>query len=346
MKYGLIPGNLFERLALLAGRVPVPAIDALYGLMKTRSIMAGVRLGIFEAIGESTKTSTELARTLSLDERSLDLLLRTLAFADYLVQRGDGFALSPLSRRTMLRESPMSLVGFIEWNYTHWEIIEQLEALVQTGRGVEFHRTLDDPRAWAHYQRAMFEITRLEAPVLVPRIPVRRGATRLLDVGGSHGILGALVCRRHPPLRSTVVDLAPALPHAMALAREAGIDDVVAHREGNALEGDLGGDYDVAIVSNLLHHFQPAEIARIIGRLRAALRPGGTMAIWEMERPKRGSPVSDGDGAALFFAITSTGGTYRGTDYVGWLGGAGFTRIKVSRPRLLPGNMLVTAARD
>ena len=342
MKYGLIPANVLDRLALAAGRVPVPAIDALYGLMKTRSLMAGVHLGVFEAIGQGTRTASDLAHALSLDERSLDLLLRTLTFAEYLEQRGDGFALSALARRTMLREAPMSLVGFLEWNYTHWELIAHLEELVRTGRGVEFHRTLDDPQAWAHYQRAMFEITRLEAPLLASRIPVGRGARRLLDVGGSHGVLGAAVCRRHPPLRSTVVDLPTALPHARALAREAHVEDVVEHREGDALEGDLGLDYDVAILSKLLHHFQPSDIARVLARVRAALRRGGTIAIWETERPRRGSPVSDGDGAALFFAITSTGGTYSADDYTAWLGTAGFSKVKVARPRLLPGNMLVT----
>ena len=66
MKYGPIPANLLERLALLAGRVPVPAVDALYGLMKTRSIMAGVRLGVFEAIGHGTRSSADLARSLAV----------------------------------------------------------------------------------------------------------------------------------------------------------------------------------------------------------------------------------------------------------------------------------------
>jgi hypothetical protein len=342
MKFGPIPENLFERLALVAGCVPVPAIDALYGIMKTRSIMAGVRLGIFEAIGQGTRTAAALASALSLDEASLDLLLRTLAFAEYLEQRADGYALSPLARRTMLRDAPMSLVGFLEWNYTQWDLVAHLDAFVQTGRGAEFHRTLDDPQAWAHYQRAMFEITRHEAPRLVARVPVPRGARRLLDLGGSHGVLGATICRRHPPLRSTVVDLPAALPHARALAREAGIEDVVEHREGDALESELGADYDVAVVSKLLHHFKPADIARVLGRVRAALRSGGTIAIWETERSRRGSKVTDGDGAAFFFAILSTGGTYSGEDYVTWLGEAGFGKVRVTRPRLLPGNMLIT----
>ena len=43
MKYGPIPANLLERLALLAGRVPVPAVDALYGrLVRQLASMPGL----------------------------------------------------------------------------------------------------------------------------------------------------------------------------------------------------------------------------------------------------------------------------------------------------------------
>ena len=39
MKYGPIPENPFERLALLSGKVPVPVLDAIFSLMKARCLM-------------------------------------------------------------------------------------------------------------------------------------------------------------------------------------------------------------------------------------------------------------------------------------------------------------------
>ncbi len=345
MKYGLIPTNLLERLALLSGKVPVPVIDALFGPLKTRAIMAAVRLGVFEAMRDGEHDPAELAARLRLDADALELLLRGLVVCEYLVQRGRRFALSPLARQTMVSGAPMELVGYMRFNYQQWEFVGHLEELLRTGKGVEFHETMADEESWRDYQKGMLEIARLEAPLLASRVPVRTGAAALVDIGGSHGLFGAAICRKHPPMRSTVVDLPQAVAHARELARAEGILDVVTHREGDLTTADLGRDQDVVLASNILHHFQPAAIADILRRAHAALRPGGTFAIWEIEAPKRGSKVTSGDGTALYFKLTSTAGAYHGDEYAAWLRAAGFARVTIARPATAPGKVLVTARR-
>lgn len=345
MKYGVIPTSLFERLALWSGHLPIPVVDCVYGLMKARALMTGVRLGIFERLSRGARSSASLAAELSLDPPSLDQLMRALAHMDYLVLRGDGYDLSTLARRHLTDTSPQDLTGFVLWNYTQWEMIEHLDELVRTGRGVEFHDTLADPEAWGLYQRAMLELARLEAPVLAARVPVPAGARRLLDVGGGHGLHGAQICRRHPPLRATVLDLPAALPHARRLAEEEGIADVVTHEAGDLRSTEWPGEADVLLLSHLVHHFRPAEIPGLFARALHALRPGGTLAVWEMEAPKPGSPASFGDGIKLFFRIASTGGTCDGEQYARWAGDAGFTDIRTERPLASPGSVLVVGRR-
>ena len=235
MKYGAIPTSLFERLALWSGKVPVPIIDVLFGPLKARAIMAGVSLGVFEAIGNGERAAADLARTLQLDADALDLLLRTLVVCDYVVQRGDRFALSFMARQTMVEGGSMRLLGYLRFNYAQWDFIGHLEELVRTGRGLDFHDTMTAVDEWRDYQVGMLELARIDAPVVAARVPVRKGATSLLDLAGSHGFIGAAICRRHPPMRSTVIDLAQAVAHARPLAHDAGIDDVVTHREGDLL---------------------------------------------------------------------------------------------------------------
>ena len=96
------------------------------------------------------------------------------------------------------------MTAFLEWNYRQWEMVPHLEELLRTGRGVDFHRTMTDPADWAVYQRAMLEVARFDVATLAARVPVRRGATRLLDIAGPHGLFGAALCRKHPPMTSTV----------------------------------------------------------------------------------------------------------------------------------------------
>jgi hypothetical protein len=97
------------------------------------------------------------------------------------------------------------------------------------------------------------------------------------------------------------------------------------------------------LLSNILHHFATDQIAAVLRRARAALRAGGTVAVWEVEAPKPGSRATSGDGAALYFRLTSTAGAYHGDQYGEWLRQAEFARVTIARPMQTPGNVLVTA---
>lgn len=348
MKFGVIPTSLIERLALATGKVPVPVLDALVGPLKARCLMAATTLGVFEAMRNGPCTPPDLAARCQVDAGALELLLRSLTVFDYVVQHGEAFALSPLARRTMLHDAPQSLVGYIGFNYAQWRFMDGLETLVRTGHGLDFHRTMDRPDEWRAYQRAMLEFARFDAPVLAARVPVPDGARDLLDLAGSHGLMGAAICRRHPPLRSTVIDLPQAIEHARALAAGERIADVVTHQTGDLLHTDLGRNRDIVLLSQILHHFTPAVIVSILRRVRAATRTGdapgagGVVAIWEVEAPRAGTRASGGDIPALYFRLTSSAGAFHGDDYAAWMREAGFVGIRVARPVLSPGNVLVS----
>ncbi|HET9528837.1 MAG TPA: class I SAM-dependent methyltransferase [Blastocatellia bacterium] len=346
MKYGVIPTNLFERLALWSGKVPVPVIDAVLSITKARTIMAGVRLGIFEALRNEPLGSAEIAERCGLDAECTELLLRTLVFAGYLKQNGGGYALSRLSKKSLVSGAETELVGYLQWNYTQWEMLENLEDLIRTGRGIDFHETMTDRAAWADYQRAMLELARLGAPVVASRVPVRRGAKRLLDLAGSHGLIGAAICRRHPPMKSEVLELPVAIEHARRLARDEKIDDIVSHRAGDIRVDDLGNQNDVVLLSNILHHFNPETILDILDRAYRSLNPDGTVAIWEIEASDKNRKPDEADGGALLFRLTSNAGCYSGSEYARGLKQIGFKRVRTSRPALSPGNVLVTGRVD
>lgn len=344
MRYGAVPSNFLEYLALKAGKVPEPAIDSLVSLMKTRAIMAGVKLGIFEELAAGARLPAEVAGARQLDPEACELLLRSLVFCGYLEQDGPRFRLSKLGRDSLLPGAAHDFRGYLLWNYTQWDLVQQLETLLRTGRGLDFHHTLEDPEAWANYQRAMAEFARGAAPQVAAAVPLRSGATRVLDLAGGHGAYGAAICRRRPGLRSVVIDLPAALPAGQELAREMGHDDVVEHRAGNLLTDDFPSGQDVVVFSQILHHFRPEQNLEILGKAQRALTREGTVVIWEIEKPDALHQKADlGDGAALYFRLTSGAQAYNGNDYRGWLVAAGFEKIRVRRPLLSPGGLLLTA---
>jgi cyclopropane fatty-acyl-phospholipid synthase-like methyltransferase len=345
MQYGVIPTSLAERLALAAGSFPLPLIDLSFGVLKARIIMAGVRLGVFDALAREPQTHAKLAVALDLDAGCLELLLRCLVYAGYLALDGDRYQLSSLGRKTMVTGAPRDMTGFAQWHYTQWEFIEHLETLMRTGQGVDFHSTMTDEEAWGHYQKAMLEVARFDAPILARHVPVRKGATRLLDLAGSHGLMGATIARKHGGIRCRVIDLPAALEHAKQLAASEGHASLVDHEPGNLMEADFGSGWDVVLLSNILHHFTPDDVKSLLQRAHDALAADGTVAIWELERPANTEKPSEGDGVALFFRLTSSAAAYSGGEYATWLNETGFVRTKVVRPTLRPGAVIVHARR-
>jgi hypothetical protein len=341
MRYGPIPTNIIEQLALWTDRLPVPVMDALFSIMKARGLMAGVSLGVFDALVSTAKTADGLAQELRLDKTSLELLLRCMVWAGYLRKSGDRYQLSRLSRKMAVSGAEMDLTGFVKWNYVQWRMVEQMETTLKTGRGMDFHSTMTDPQEWAWYQEAMLDIARFDAPLLARTIPIKNGAQRLLDVAGSHGLLGAAICRKHPPMRSTVVDLPAAIEHARVMARKENIEDVVEYRAGDIRYVDLGTENDAALLANILHHFLPEQNLALLRRVRLSMSAGGTVAIWDLETPDPASKPSEGDGAALYFRLTSTALCYSGRQYSQWLRDAGFEKVRIKRPVFRPGYVLV-----
>lgn len=346
MDYGILPGGPLERLALKMGTVPVPVLDALLPLVKARSILVAVELGIFEALRDEPLAAAELARRHGLDAEATGMLLRTLTASDYLEQRGDRYRLTRLARRSLLRGGAEELWGFTAWCGHLWGTIGRLEELLATGRGIDLHGTLERPADWALYQRAMLEIARFQAPVLARKLPLRRGARRLLDIAGGHGLFAAELVRRHPGLAAEVLELPAAVDAARELAREEGIGHLVEHRAGDLHTAELGdGELDLVLLSNILHHFGAEQNIALLRRIHRALAPGGNVAIWEIDVPDPQSPAQIGDLAALFFRLTSTAAAVSGDTCAAWLRQAGFAKVTLRRLVTLPGNVLVCGSK-
>ena len=58
------------------------------------------------------------------------------------------------------------------------------------------------------YIRGLFEISRPEHDANAALVPVD-SPHRLVDVAGGHGAFSMAMCRRHPGLEATVIDLPP-----------------------------------------------------------------------------------------------------------------------------------------
>jgi 2-polyprenyl-3-methyl-5-hydroxy-6-metoxy-1,4-benzoquinol methylase len=347
MRYGIIPTSIPERIALAAKKVPLVVVDLLIPLIQTRTLMNMVRLGVFDALADAALSADKLAAKVGADASCLELALRVMESAGYIRREQHGWGLTELSRRTLVSGAAQDSRNTVNFAFYEWDMLEQIDELLTHGKSADFHSKLDDAQVWGHYQGSMLELARGSAPLVAPFVPVAAGARLLLDVAGSHGLLGASVCRLHPGMKSIVLDLPEALPHARKLAEQAGISDIVEHRELNMLTEEFPSGADVVLFGNILHHFTPEQNLVILRKAQRALKPGGTLAIWDVERrPAAAPPELAGDAMALFFRLTSNSATFSVQDYQRWMSEADFAALRARRHLLLPSMVMLTGLRS
>ncbi|MGH2978029.1 MAG: SAM-dependent methyltransferase, partial [Solirubrobacterales bacterium] len=167
----------------------------------------------------------------------------------------------------------------------------------------------------------------------------------LLDVAGGHGWFAAELCRRHPGLQATVLDLPASAAVGREILAEQGMADRVTHVEGDLMEAELGGPYDCALCFNIVHHLSPEANVELLRRINAALSPGGTVAVLDLFMPPPDTRADAGAMLGLFFYLTSSAATYTEKQLRDWLAEAGFERPRRIKLRRLPNLGLFEARR-
>ncbi|HSF16008.1 MAG TPA: class I SAM-dependent methyltransferase [Vicinamibacteria bacterium] len=347
MRLGVIGESLIERIVLRTNMAPDPLAETQIAYSMARSIMAGVKLGLFDSIGTEAKTAAEVAALCGTDEEATTKLMNALVGCRYLRHRDGQYELAPKARKWLLRSSPHSIRDKLLFQYDEWDIVSKYEEYIASGQPLEIHRSLTDRLEWNRYQRGMRALASISAEEVAARLPVPAGATAMLDIGGSHGYYSVCLCRKHDALRSTILDLPQAVEHAAPILAEEGMGERVVHRAGDALSDELGNeDWDVVFMSQLVHHFTDEQNRNLVRRIARALKPGGICVLLDMLRPS--SPESVGGFGAvldLYFAATSRSGTWPLETIRSWQRDAG---LSVGRPiqlRTLPGAAMVVGRR-
>ncbi|HLY30456.1 MAG TPA: class I SAM-dependent methyltransferase [Ktedonobacterales bacterium] len=353
MKIGVIAENPLERAALLAGLVPTPLAQTIVGMWLARTIMVGVKLGVFEALAQEPLTASEVGTRCRTEPHATEKLLIALVGAGYLRvapprrraspnamehPSEECYALTPVTRRWLLATSPQSLRDAVLHQFLDAQFIEHYEEFVLTGRPLDVHAMMT-PEQWGVYQRGMRSGANLYAPEVARRTPVPKGARAMLDIGGAHGYFSVALCRRYPELHATILDLPEAVEQAAPLLAREGMGERVIHKVGDAVTEDLGVErYDLVFISSLMHHFDEATNRALTQRAAQALCPGGYLVVQEVFRPVSAHAAGQlGALADLYFAVTSEAGTWSPAEIAAWQRAAGLAPRKPIEFLFAPG---------
>jgi predicted O-methyltransferase YrrM len=253
------------------------------------------------------------------------ILCDALAALGLLTKDDDGrYSDAPVAEEVLLAGGPSSKRAMVLHGARQMEKWAGLYDCVRLGRPTPEDEI--DPRLAGGaeaFAAAMADVGRSSAGLLAEVLDFT-GVRRQLDVGGGPGVYALELARRHPELRATVFDHPETAAVARRNAAEAGLADRVEARGGDAFADDLGGPWDLVLVSNLIHIYPPPRCRLLVQRCAAALAPGGRLAVKDFFLDPGGTSPR---GAALFavnmLVSTEAGDGYTVEQVGGWMQEAG-----------------------
>jgi len=242
------------------------------------ALHAAVKLGVFTIIGEDRLTDMEVAQKLNGDERGVATLLNALTAMGLLIKSENKYANSPLSATHLTKGSPQYIGYMIMHHYHLMDSWHQLDRSVVTGAPVRVRAKASTEEQRESFLMGMFNLAMALAPQTTKEIDLA-GRKQLLDVGGGPGTWAIHFCLNNPGLRATVYDLPGSRPFAEQIIARFGVSKRVHFQEGNYLEDDIQGRYDVAWLSHILHGESPEDCDLIIKKAVETLDPDGLVMI-------------------------------------------------------------------
>lgn len=294
---------------------PVRIFETFQAYQRTAALRTAIELDLFTAIGEGWETAAALAAKVGAAERGVRILCDFLVIVGFLEKQENRYRLAADAALFLDRRSPYCLgsiaqfLGTSEAQQAYWELTATVR---RGGAKPEESSTVTENPHWVDFARSMAPLMMPAAQGIAQLLDAGAGAPcKLLDIAAGHGMFGITVAHQNPKAQVTAVDWRNVLEVAKENAHRAGLDGRYHTLPGSAFEVAFGADYDVALLTNILHHFDPATNVTLLKKVHAALKPGGRALVLEfIPNDDRVTPP-----VPAAFAMTMLGNTEKGDAY-------------------------------
>ena len=304
--------------------------DTFSGYQRTAVLKAAIELDLCTLIAGGTATIEALAARTKAAPRGLRALLNHLVVDGFLTRDGDRYTLSPTAAAFLDRNSPGYLgaaVSFIASPYVVEGFSRLTDAVRRGGSAIPNEGSLaPEHEMWVEFARSMSGLAAMTGMLLANLLEVEHApAWKVLDIAAGHGMFGISLARLNPQVQVTALDWANVLTVATENARAAGVSARFRTLAGSAFDVPFGDGYDLVLMPNFLHHFDPSGCERVLAKAHAALAPGGRVVIVEFvpQEDRLGPPEAVRFSIAML-AGTPAGDAYTFDEYRNMLDHAGF----------------------
>jgi ubiquinone/menaquinone biosynthesis C-methylase UbiE len=307
------------------------------GFQHSKILMTANELGIFKLMGKSSMTSDEVAGTLKLDREATVMLMGALVGLGLLTYRAGKFKCAPdvvayLSAEGDPEQSLACITTHMNHMYEGWQ---RLGEVVKKGRPKKMAppRIIMDRERNRSFICGMFEVGLGTARLLANRLDMK-GVKKMADIGGGPAQYPIALAAKNPETKFVVADYPNTISVARGYVRKYKMQErvklVTCEFFGKGELG-IGDDFDMALLSQVLHAESDKKCVELIGKVYRILRPGGRIVINENARNDDGMSPPPPLIFAINMLVQNFGRTFTAKELKGWLREAGFKGVKATR---------------
>jgi predicted O-methyltransferase YrrM len=319
------------------------------GYCHSQVLFTSHRLGVFTCLAGGDCTAAEVAAYCRTSPRHTANLLNAAVALTLVEKTADGrYSNTALASSFLVEGAPQYMGHWLNLWATWYERWGHLEQSVRTGEPAEdpASRLGADPEYTRNFILAMHEYARGPGKELINHVDLSQ-KSRLVDVGGGPGTYAVLLAQANPQLHAVVFDL----PGVVDIAREVidsyGLGARVSTAAGDYMTDSFGDrDYDVALLSNMLHQEDPGSCRAILRKAYDALQPGGLLIVQAMFlNATKDGPVWPALQSVHLSLLYRGGTAYSIDETLELVSAAGFVEARRKRMSLLNAESLVLARR-
>jgi len=330
------------------GPSPQLFFDTVNAYQRSAAIKAAIELNLFTAIAEGAETAQALAQKCDASERGVRVLCDYMAINGFLIKQDGRYKLTEDSAVFLNRNSPAYMGTAVEFlqSPTLMDAFKDMTTTVRKGTTImpdEGTVSAENP-VWVKFARAMAPMMMMPAQAMAQIVeidPDRK--VKVLDIAAGHGLYGITLAMSHPNVEVMALDWPGVLEVAKENAEKMGVADRFSTKPGSAFDVDYGSDYDMVLLTNFLHHFDPPTCEKLLKRVHNALAADGRAVTVEfVPNEDRVTPPMSASFSLIMLASTPGGDAYTFREFEKMFEHAGFKRSELHQLAPSPQQLIVS----
>jgi SAM-dependent methyltransferase len=263
-------------------RDQISVLNIAEGFFNSSILFALLKLRIFELIGKDERSVDELAVATGANPVTLMRLLNAGVVLNLLENRPERkYRLTSITRSTLLPTVHEGYIGSWIQNLAYFQMVmSDLDAAVLSSAPAidPSHHLGSDQQQTESFTLAMHDYAALRGKELAQYLDTS-GCESLLDLGCGPGTYGFNLGLVNPDLKLHMLDLPGVLRIAKLVQVKFSIRNVIQYIPMDILSDEIPGQYDIVLVSNILHMLGHEASSELIKRLYKSVKPEGSLVI-------------------------------------------------------------------